>query len=585
MKKSLLSFFVAAFVLATSVAYGQERIISGRVTSAEDGSALPGVNVVVKGTVIGTVTDTEGNYRLEVPATATALSFSFIGLQSQEVEIGGRSVVDVALAADVQQLSEVVVTAVGLERQRKALGYSVENINAEKVQQVAEIDPLRALQGKVAGVNISASSGAPGSSTRITIRGNTSLLGENQPLFVVDGIPYSNQNFGTFNGLQDGAAYSSRIADLDPNNIESMTILKGGAAAALYGTRAANGVVVITTKTGKSRATRQGLEVSFASTYAREDIAQLPEFQNRYGTGTNFQYQQANGSWGAPFPGTVPYETISTIPHWYNGRPGLEEFWGTTVPYRAYPDNVEDLFDTGSLFENTITISGGNQNANLTATISRSENDGYVPNTEFNRTNASVGGRTILANGLNVGATLSYTKTFQRATQGGVGLSGSNNNSAFARALFLGRNWDLSQPFQNPVDLGSEFMVARSQADNPYWSYENAGVLTDVNRIVTSFDIGYDVFGWLNVTYKIGVNTFNQNTTDFIRPGSTGPSSNPGQGRVVEDFVRYEEIESNFIVNFTPNIGETFSLRGLIGHNVNQRTTDRQAFQGIGYNI
>lgn len=583
MKKNLLRLFVAAFALVVCLAKAQERIISGRVTSVEDGSALPGVNVVVKGTVIGTVTDGSGNYRLDVPASATMLTFSFIGLQTQEIEIGTRTTVDVMLAADVQQLSEVVVTAVGLERDRKALGYSVENVASQRVQQVAEVDPLRALQGKVARLNISASSGAPGSSTRITIRGNTSLLGENQPLFVVDGIPYSNQNLGTFSGLSDGAAYSSRIADLDPNNIESMAILKGGAAAALYGTRAANGVIVITTKTGKSRASRQGLEVSFASTYALENIGRLPEFQNRYGTGTNFQYQQANGSWGAPFPGTVPYNTISTIPHWYDGRPGLEEFWGTTVPYQAYPDNVKDLFETGSLFENTMSISGGNQNSNLTATISHSENDGYVPNTEFDRTNISIGGRTILANGLNLGASLAYTKSDQRATQGGIGNSGSNNNSAFARALFLGRNWDLSQPFQNPVDLGSEFMVAHGQADNPFWSYENAGVITDVNRIASAIDLGYDVKEWLNLTYKIGVNTFNQNTTDFMRPGSTGPSSNPGQGRVVEDYARYEEIESNFIVNFTPNVGETFSFRGLLGHNVNQRTTDRQAYQGVGY--
>src|SRR5690606_38759968 len=159
-----------------------------------------------------------------------------------------------------------------------------------------------------------------GSATRITIRGNTSLLGENQPLFVVDGIPYNNAENTSFNGLSNGAAYSSRFADIDPNNIESITVLKGGAAAALYGTRAANGVVVITTKTGRSVSSRKGLEVSFSSQYAMEQIGNLPDLQNRYGAGTNFSYAPANGSWGAPFPGTVPYSTISTIPHWYSGR-------------------------------------------------------------------------------------------------------------------------------------------------------------------------------------------------------------------------------------------------------------------------
>lgn len=584
MKRILLLIMTMLSLIGTTNLIAQDRTVSGKVTSEEDGTPLPGVNVVLQGTQTGAVTDVDGNYRLTVPGNAgEVLVFTFIGLRTEEVPIGNRSVIDLQMQADVTQLSEVIVTAVGIEREARALGYSVENVDAEKVQQVAEIDPLRALQGKVAGVNITGSSGAPGSSTRITIRGNTSLLGENQPLFVVDGIPYNNAENSTFDGLQNGGAYSSRFSDIDPNNIESITVLKGGAAAALYGTRAANGVVVITTKTGKSRASKKGLEVSFASQYALEEIGNLPDFQNRYGTGTNFTYAQANGSWGAPFPGTVPYGTISEIPHWYNGRTGFEDLWGTTVPYRAYPNNVKDLFQTGSLLENSVTVSGGNATSNLTATLSRSTNEGYVPNTEFDKTNISVGGRTVLANKLIVGASLAYTKSFQRAVQSGIGLSGSNNNSAFARALFMGRNWDLTQPYQNPVDLGSEFMVGRSQADNPYWSYENAGVLSDVNRLVAATDFSYDANDWLNFTYKIGINTYNQNITDFIRPGSTGPSSNPGAGRVVEDYTRFEEIESNFIINFSPTINDDITLSALIGHNVNQRTTDRQAYQGIGY--
>lgn len=582
MKKILLIMTVLSLFGASGV-IAQDLTVSGRVTSAEDGSPLPGVNVVLQGTQTGTVTDVDGNYRLTVPGGNGVLVFTFIGLSSQEVPIQNRTVIDVQMRPDVTQLSEVVVTAVGIEREAKALGYSVERVDATKVQQVAEVDPLRALQGKVAGVNITGSSGAPGSATRITIRGNTSLLGENQPLFVVDGIPYNNAENSTFDGLQDGGAYSSRFGDIDPNNIESITVLKGGAAAALYGSRAANGVVVITTKTGKSRASRKGLEVSFSSQYAIEQISNLPEFQNRYGAGTNFGYQQANGSWGAPFPGTVPYETVSDIPHWYNGRAGFEDLWGTRVPYRAYPNNVKSLFQDGSLFENSLTVSGGNEVSNLTATLTRSKNEGYVPNSEYDKTAISVGGRTVLANKLTVGANLAYTKSFQRSPQLGIGLSGSNNNSAFARALFIARNWDMSIPYQNPVDRGSEFHVARSQADNPFWSYENAGVISDVNRIVASTDFLYDINDWINVSYKIGINSYNQSLTDFIRPGSTGPSSNPGAGRVVEDYVRFEEIESNFIINFNPEINEDFSLRGLIGHNVNQRTNDRQAYSGIGY--
>ncbi len=582
MKKILLTCFMLVFVL---YAWAQDRTVSGTVSDAETGETLPGVNVLLKGTGTGVNTDLDGNYKISVPSDGGTLVFSFIGMQKIEVKVGNRSVVDVAMESDVKQLSEVVVTAGGLEREAKGLGYSVEEVQGDAIQQVAEPDPLRALQGKVAGVNISGSGGAAGSATRITIRGNSSLLGDNQPLFVVDGIPYNNNTNGTFNQLGSGGAYGSRISDIDPNNIESMTVLKGGAAAALYGTRASNGVVLITTKTGSARAGKKGLQVAVNSSIAFEEIANLPDYQNTYGAGTNYNYQQVNGSWGAPFIGTRNYANTPSIPHWYAGRDG----WGglyddVTVPYQAYPDNAEKLFKTGVLLDNSITISGGNENSVLTTTISRSDNTGYVPNTLFNKTNVSVGGRSELDNGFNFGANLNYTKTVQEGVQSGVGLSGSNNPSAFARALYMGRNWDVhGQPYQNPTDLGSEFMVGRGQADNPLWSYENAGFTVDVNRIVAAADMSYDITDYLNVSYKAGINTYTQKNTDFIRPGSTGPASNPGEGRYLFDLIQYEEIESNFIVTFNKNLNDDFHLRALVGHNFNQRTSEGQAVQGIGY--
>jgi TonB-linked SusC/RagA family outer membrane protein len=576
--KKFLQLKLCLLLLVSISGYAQERLVSGRVTSSEDGTTLPGVNVIVKGTTTGAVTDSEGRYTIKVTGENPIISFSFIGLQTKDVPLGDRTVLDVEMALDVTQLGEVVVTAVGIEKQSKSLGFSVENITASKVQQVAEVDPLRALQGKVAGVNIGGSSGMPGSSTRITIRGNRSLLGNNQPLFVVDGIPFNNDYNNTLTGLTGGGGYTSRIADLDPNNIESMTLLKGGAAAALYGTRAANGVVLITTKTGKARTNKKGLEISFASTYAAEQISKLPELQNKYGTGTNFDYAQVNGSWGAPFPGTVPYTTVSTIDHWFNNRPGLEEYWGTQVPYRAYPNNVKDQFQTGSLFENTVSISGGNERSNLTAVVSHSTNEGYIPNTEFDRTSFSVGGRTVLENKLSMGTNITYSKTYQRSAQTGT------TGSVLARALFLGRNWDvLGTPYQNPVDLGSEYFIARSQADNPFWSNRNAGILTDVNRVSAAMDLNYEAKDWLSLTYKVGVNQYVEEKEDFVRPGSTGPNGNAGQGRVINDDISFREIESNLIATFSPKINDDFTLRALTGFNVNERTRERQAYQGIGY--
>jgi TonB-linked SusC/RagA family outer membrane protein len=580
MRESLRKVWMLVFLFSilSSHVFSQERTVSGRVTSSDDGSPLPGVNVLVKGTTAGTVTDADGKYTLGISGPDPVLSFSFIGLQTREIAVGTQTIVDVQMISDVTQLGEVVVTAVGIEREAKSLGFSVENVSASKVQQVAEADPLRALQGKVAGVNISGSSGMPGSSTRITIRGNRSLLGNNQPLFVVDGIPYNNDFNNTLTGLTGGGGYTSRIADLDPNNIESMTLLKGGAAAALYGSRAANGVVVITTKTGKARPSRKGVEIAFASTYGLEKISQLPELQNKYGTGTNFAYAQVNGSWGSPFPGTVPYTTNTTIPHWFDNRVGLEAYWGTTVPYRAYPNNVADQFTTGKLFENTVTISGGNEKSNLTAVVTHSTNDGYIPNTAFDRTSFSVGGRTVLENKLTLGTNLTYTKTFQHAAQTGT------TGSVLARALFLGRNWDvLGTPYQNPVDLGSEYFIARSQADNPFWANRNTGIETNVNRVAASMDLNYDLNDWFALTYKIGLNQYVEEKMDFVRPGSTGPNGNAGRGRVINDDISFSEIESNFIATLSPKISDDISIRGLVGLNVNQRTRDRQAYMGVGY--
>jgi hypothetical protein len=321
--------------------------------------------------------------------------------------------------------------------------------------------------------------------------------------------------------------------------------------------------------------------MTFSSSYAFEQISSLPDYQNTYGTGTNFGYQQVNGSWGAPFVGTRNYANVDSITHWYSGRPGMSEFDGVMVPYQAYPDNVKDLFQTGQMFDNSLNITAGNERSVLSVTATYTKNDGFVPNTSFDRFILSAGGNTELQNGFIIGANLSYTNSVQHAVQSGVGAKGANNQSAFARALYLGRNWDVQgQPFQNPVDLGSEFMVARGQADNPYWSYENAGAETNVSRIVAQISLGYDITDWFNLSYKLGFNTYSQFNKDFIRPGSTGAA---GLGRVTTDDLLYSELESNLIATFTKDISEDFSFRGILGQNINQRTLDRQAVQGTEY--
>lgn len=487
-----------------------------------------------------------------------------------------------ALSLDVQELSEVVVTAAGIERDKKSLSYAVQNIASDKMVQKSEPDVLRSLQGKVPGLNIQGSGGIAGSSTRITIRGVNSFVGNNQPLFVVDGIPYNNDVFNTSNPRDAGALSANRIADLDPNNIASITTLNGASAAALYGTRAANGVIVITTKSGSSKASKKGLEGSFSSSYSIEQVANLPEYQNKYGTGSQSVFAHANGTWGpsyslrdstAFFPGYV-----EAFPQLYNVQTGPLAGTPILTPYRAYPNNVKDFFKDGSVFENSLSLTGGNEKASISAVVSNMKQDGFIPNSVFQRTNFSVGGNAQLDNGIILGANLQYTKTAQDGP-----IVGGTGASPFSRLLFQPRNWPLQDlPFINPANGRSTyFFPFGSGVDNPYWSVNNNLFKSDVDRMVASFSIGKDITDWLNVTYKIGYNTFSDRRRQTINKGSAAEAQNIGS--VTLDNIYFGELESNLLLTFNkPKIYEDFSLRAIVGHNFNQRTNDRQSVTSLG---
>lgn len=595
MKKNLL-LTVLCVIITCSGVLAQERSVTGKVTSAEDGSPLPGVNIVIKGSAVGTVTDVNGLYNLTVPSGAT-LVFSFIGLTTAEIPIGERTIVDVQMSQDVQQLGEVVVTAAGIERATRSLGYSVSKISGDEISMRSEPDALRSLQGKVAGVNILSTSGAPGSATRITIRGNKSFFGDNQPLFIVDGIPFDNSYDNSSNQLTDGAAYSGRIADLDPNNIESINILPGGAAAALYGVRAANGVIVVTTKAGSSRPSKKGLEISYSSGFAIEQIANLPDYQNKYGTGSKGDYGEANGSWGPAFdrPGPgVTYNADGTItpngtdtdyiPYWssyaavFPDRPD-------TVPYQAYPNNVKDFFRNGNVFDNSITIRGGNEKAVFTAVASRLKQDGYMPNSSYGRTNISVGGNAELENGFNIGGNMSFINAIQHGPLTGYGSAEQVSASALSRILFPGRNWDISgQPYEDPVTHEQVFFLG-SAADNPYYSAKYNGLHSEVNRIAASLNVGYDIRSWLSVDYRIGLNTYNDKRKEVTRRGSVGAA---GIGQLITDDIYYQEIESTLLLTANRTLNEKITFRTILGANVNQRTDENQqvlAVNSVAFDI
>lgn len=570
--KRLCVFFACFVLLGVGILQAQTVQITGTVTSADDGMPIPGASVIVKGSTIGTATDAEGKYTLNVPQNATTLVFTFLSYKPQEIEISGRRIINVVLESDIMALDEVVVTAIGIQRTQKSLGYAVTQVEPDKALQKAEPDVLRALEGKIPGVQISSSSGSAGSATRITIRGNSSFLGNNQPLFVVDGIPYSNDEISTSNQLtQSGGAYGSGFATLDPNDIESINVLKGAAAAALYGSRAANGAVIITTKSGskKSRPSQKGFEVSYTSSYSMETIGALPEYQNKYGAGTDFQYAGANGSWGAPF------SELSEIPTWPGYQAAYPDLFGPTVPYKAYPNNVRDLFDLGQIFENSVNVSSISDKGAFNTTISRLNQSGYIPFSGFNRFSFSAGGNQKLDNGIRVGGNVSYSNSVQDGPMFGNNQY-SGAASSFARTLLLARNWDMSTPFETPN--GGSLMMVGSQADNPLWSWKYNTITTGMNRAVAGFNAGYDLTSWLAIDYQIGVNNFTLHRQEVTNIGSRGAG---GVGRIIEDDYTSQEIESNLMFTITKKLSDDISIKGILGHNVNQRTTERRTISGM----
>ena len=579
-------------------AWAQERVVTGKVTASEDGTPMPGVSVVIKGTTRGANTDATGNYSISAPDKGGRLVFSFVGSASQEVEIGNRSVVDIKLANDSKQLGEVVVTAVGIQREKRALAYAVSNVKGDLLQQRSEPDPLRALSGKVPGVNIISGGGAPGQGTKINIRGNNSFNGNNQPLFVVDGIPFDNSSNGAGSDYASNSVVSNRAYDIDPNNIEAMTILKGAAASALYGSRAANGVIVITTKSG-SKTAKKGLEVTYNGSYSVEKISTIPDYQNTYTQGSNQTYNGGFiGNWGTVFPsevdrinaqlgfnrysktivdgypeGTVPNPVVGvpyTAARYKSVFPELLDDKGNALPVPLVPhDIINGFFKQGRVVENGVNISTTGDKTSLNAGVSSTRNDGIIPNSNTRRTSLNFGGNATLLNGLGVSGNVNYVNTTQQSPQSGASYftdySSGSSSSIYDRLFYLPRNYNLNAyPFENPVDGSNVFYRA---LDNPLWIAKYNLYTSNVNRVFGNMALTYDVTPWLNLTARGGVNTYSETRHNNIRPGGTVFPL----GNVSKTELTNTETDLTFLATASKEFGSRFSARVLVGFNANER--------------
>jgi TonB-linked SusC/RagA family outer membrane protein len=558
--KKLLLVSLCFLVLSITQVFAQSRTVTGTVRAKDDGQPIPGVTVKIKGTAIGTQTNAAGKFTISVPPGAI-LQFSFIGYANVELPASDPMVVN--LGAGNSQLNEVVVTALNIKRDSKTLGYSTSTIKPAQILQKSEPNLLKSLEGKVAGVDIQSSDGTPGAAARITIRGNSSFLGNNQPLFVVDGIPYSNDQTYTSNAFTGGGAYGAGIGNLDQNDIASITILKGTDGAALYGSRASNGVVVITTKSGSASRSKKGMEVTYRGGYSMEKVAKLPDYQNDYGTGAEGFYEVANGSWGQSFA------TLDSVPAFSDYLANYPQLFSSDgmMAYRAFPNNVADLFKTGGVWENSVSISGGDEKNAVSATGSQVNQTGYLPNTSYVKSSFSVGGSSKLDNGVNVSANLSYT----RSTQLG-GFFGENQDagdaSEFARTLVLARNWDTNLPYQD-LNGNSITWNGGGQYDNPTWSALNNTINTADERIIADFRADKDIVKWLNLSFTFGDNTDRLDRREVIEVGSRAAA---GLGSLTVDDSQNADIESNALLTFKPTLPGAFTLKGIAGFDYYQET-------------
>ena len=559
MRKFLLVGLLGFFAM-THYANAQDRTISGKATASEDGSPLPGVNVVVKGTTNGSVTDQEGNYSLRVPSEGATLIFSFIGLVTQEIEVGTRSTIDVTMAQDAKQLGEVVVTAIGIEQSTRKLGYSVGKVEGEDVIRGRASSLLNSLQGKVAGVQISGSSGAPGASNKVIVRGFTSLSGGNNPLYIVDGIPVDNSFTGntTLNGASD---FGNRINDINPEDIESVSILKGAGATSLYGSRAAAGVIIITTKKGKDAAAKgKKSEVSFASSLIFEDILKLPTFQNERGQGffgSTSRFLNENTSWGSKFDGEL--------------HP-----WGRVVndqqrvkPFVGLKNNVKEFFETGKTFTNSLALQGGNENSNYYVSYSNVDADGIMPTDvdAYKRHTISVRGGAELSDKVRSSASLNYARSNFSFVPTGQGATVYNYVLQTPRDIPLLELEDINNPFNDLEGYYSEF------TNNPWYVLKEFGSKAVIDRLYGNVELNYKANNWLSFTGRLGSDVARTEWEQWIPvaviEGPNSGNSNPGNYSVQNIYTR--EINSDLLMNINKDLGTDLNLSAFIGWNVNQR--------------
>jgi len=528
-----------AFVV--QLTFAQEKTISGTV-SDNSGLPLPGVNIIVKGTSNGTQSDFDGNYTVDANVGQT-LVFSYVGFNSVERAVtAATSNISLQLTEDAESLEEVVVTALGIKKEKKALGYAVSSIKEEAIKDNPETDLTRVLQGKTAGIEITTQNGISGSANKVIIRGMNSFSGNNNALYVIDGVPYSNDT-NAAGDFVDGNSGSSRSFDIDPNNIENIDILKGLAATTLYGTDGRNGVILITTKTGSTKNISAKQEVNISTSYFFNEVASLPDYQDKYGGGfdqafgwfySNWGpgfYEEGLGGWGSD----AAFDENGTLAHPYS----TSAFLGANYPdYQALyegarydwkPRNsVEQFFKTGGVSSISANFKGRSEDNkfNYGMAFGQVEDEGFTPGNKVTRTNLTVSGGAKLTNKLNVRGSMTYTKTNFKTPPVAASFGSStfgSGSSIFGDLYYTPRSIDFYElPYEAP-DGSSIYYRDDNAIQHPLWTIQNAKFSQNVNRLNGFASLDYNFNDNINLRYQGSIDTYSENNVDKQnRGGRTG---------------------------------------------------------------
>ena len=557
-----IHLFLLALAIGVIQGAAQVTTVRGIVTTEEDGEPVIGASVIVKGTSLGTVTDVNGRFELSgLPPSATRLLISYISLMAKEVAIAPQ--VSVTLKSDTHLLDEVVVTALGISREKKALGYTAQEVKQDALVQGKDNNLLNSLSGKIAGVRITNTQGDVGSS-RIVIRGETSIAGENQPLFIVDGIPVDNSQL---NARSSGRDFKNAIADLNPEDIKTLTVLKGPNAAALYGARAAHGAIVITTKGGDKR--QKGIGITLHSSTQVSFVATLPEFQNLFGQGAGGRFSYVDGK-GAGV------------------NDGVDESWGprldigllipqfdspldadgnrVVTPWVSHPNNVRDYFRMGISTNSGISVARGDDKYQFRVGYNYEKQVSIVPDAGTNKTNISLNTDYHLAKWIVVGATANYIVYTAPSLPGSATPSGSNvrSNSPMLQFLWFGRQVDT-----NSLKADYTRNWNSSYYDNPFWSASYNTQSQERHRLIGDLHAEFRLTDGLNVRFRTSTDWYNDRRKSKVKWGSAGAGS--PYGSYAEDAYTVKENNTEVLATYIKQLNKKWGIDALLGFNVRNK--------------